>query len=101
MAAISDHPNSIDIQLSVLGKGPEKHDESFNDRAKAFFRKRCGVELTDEDVREIVHNVTAYFHQLYRLREKYGPVLTDEPGPYSSENDGPLGEAKSDDAAKE
>ncbi len=54
-------------ELKVLGKGPKQLDKSFNERAKAFFRERAGVELTDEDVREIVQNLTAYFNLLNEL----------------------------------
>ena len=36
----------------------------FNQRCKDFFRRRNGVELTDEDVREIVFNLMALFDLL-------------------------------------
>lgn len=53
------------------------HDDSFNERAKAFFRKRAGMELRVEDLREIVRNVTAYFDLLNELYEKYKGDLKD------------------------
>lgn len=50
-------------EFEVIG---EKYETagSFNERAKAFFRRRAGVELTDEDVREIAQNLMQLFDLL-------------------------------------
>jgi len=54
-------------QLEVVGETRDTRQAStatFNERAKAFFRDRFGVQLSDEDLRETVQQLTAFFDLL-------------------------------------
>jgi len=54
-------------KLEVLQEAHHPRDPStatFEEHAKALFRDRFGVELSDEVLREVVQNLTAYFDLL-------------------------------------
>jgi len=54
-------------QLELVGEArrPREPDTAtFEERAKTLFRDRFGVELSDDDLREVTQNLTTYFDLL-------------------------------------
>ena len=55
--------------------------------SKDFFRCKFGVEITDEDVREIVANATAFIKVLYEMDRRQKGGCTDGEGMEEVETD--------------